>query len=330
MSTIEQVALLAKVSVATVSRVINNSAKVSQSTRQRVLDAIEKLNYQPNAIGTFLRKTNTNMVLILLHGVDNPFFAKIVSGIEKAAHAVNYNILICNTYTNTDRELQYLKMVTSHYLDGAILLSSTLTSTQLNELYKHYPIIQVLEYDPEASVPYVSIDFYQASCELMEDLVAHGHQYIAYIHAGSTHIISHKEKYRAYMDILHKYHLPIITNDIDDMEFSYDNGKWLTLKTLQSYPQTTAFFASSDLLASGVIDACNQLNYQVPQDIAVVGFDNTIYSIINKPTITSVDLHTEKLGNIAMEHLLMQIKNPKDKTGLEYLEFYNIIKRDSS
>ena len=163
----------------------------------------------------------------------------------------------------------------------------------------------------------------------MEQLIQSGHKYIAYIHTGSIHIISHIEKYRAYIDTLTKYDLPIITDDIEDLEFSFENAKWLTLKTLQSTPQTTAFFASSDLIASGVIDTCHQLGFQIPQDKAVVGFDNTIFSTINKPTITSVDLHTEKLGQIAMEHLLNQIKNPKSKEGLEYLEFYQIIKRDS-
>ncbi|HET6785872.1 MAG TPA: LacI family DNA-binding transcriptional regulator, partial [Erysipelotrichaceae bacterium] len=111
MSTIQQVASLAHVSVATVSRVINNSAGVSKKTRLKVEQAIARLKYQPNAMGTFLRKDKTNMILVLVHSVDNPFFSMIIQGIENIAHHNNYNVLICTTYGDRNREQHYVKML---------------------------------------------------------------------------------------------------------------------------------------------------------------------------------------------------------------------------
>lgn len=141
MSTIQQVASLARVSVATVSRVINQSANVSEATRQRVELAIQRLNYQPNAMGTFLRKDKTNMILVLVHSVDNPFFSMIIQGIENIAHHNNYNVLICTTYGDREREKHYVKMLRNHYVDGMILISNTLQLDEINDLNQSYPVV---------------------------------------------------------------------------------------------------------------------------------------------------------------------------------------------
>jgi len=327
MSTIEQVAFLAKVSVATVSRVVNQSARVSQETKQRVLDAIEKLNYQPNAFGTYLRKLNSNMVLILLHSVDNPFFAPIVQGIEKVAHESNYNVLIGNTYGDTDREQKYLTMLKNHLLDGVILISNTLTPQELTHLHDFYPIVQVIEYLPEAKASYFTIDFYQASVELMEALVAHNHKEIAFVHAGSISIISTQEKYRAYRDVLMKYKLPLITDQIEEHPFGFASSRYITRKIIEKNPNITGFFTNSDLIAAGVIEELRQEGYNVNQDVMVTGFDNTIFSSINKPSILTVDFDSHKLGMKAMYHLLNRIKFPEKKEAIASLNQYTIISK---
>lgn len=326
MSTIEQVALLAKVSVATVSRVVNNSAKVSEDTKTRVLDAIEKLNYQPNAFGTFLRKINSNMVLILLHSVDNPFFALTVQGIEKVAHEHEYNVLIGNTYGDLEREQRYIKMLKNHLLDGIILISNTLNKSDLSNLHEKYPIVQVVEYIPEANASYFSIDFYDASTKLMEQLINAGHKNIAFIHTGSTSIISATEKYRAYKDTLIKHNLPIITKSIDDYLFGYSSSRVLVRKILHANPDVTGFFATSDLIAIGVMDEIKALNGSIPDQLFVTGFDNTIFSTLSNPPIMTVDLDSFNLGMRAMKYLLDQIKNaPKEKEAIASFQKYTVV-----
>lgn len=327
MSTIEQVALLAKVSVATVSRVVNNSARVSDDTRKRVQEAIDKLNYQPNAFGTYLRKINSNMVLILLHSVDNPFFAQTVQGIEKVAHEHDYNILLGNTYGDLDREQRYIKMLKNHLLDGIILISNTLSKDDLNQLHKLYPIVQVIEYIPESDAPYFSIDFYEAATILMNELIESGHKKIAFVHTGSTSIISATEKHRAYIDVLNKHNLPIINQKMEEHLFGYASSRAITKKILLEDPEVTGFFTTSDLIAVGVMDELKDQGIDIENTLCVTGFDNTIFSTFNNPSIPTIDLDSFKLGKKAMEYLLFMINNPrKEKEAVASFQDYSIIR----
>ena len=330
MSTIQQVASLAKVSVATVSRVINNSAGVSDKTRQKVEQAIERLKYQPNAMGTFLRKDKTNMILVLVHSVDNPFFSMIIQGIENIAHHNNYNVLICTTYGDRAREQHYVKMLKNHYVDGMILISNTLTLEEINELNINYPLVQVIEYLPESKAPYYSVDFYQASYDLMEHLIQNGCRNIAYVHTGSTHIISHMEKYRAYIDVLTKYNLPILSKTNEEYNFGFISAKSVAALLLDENPHIDGFFATSDLIAIGIIDELQTRKKRIPKDIKVVGFDNTIFSSIYNPAITTVELNTYELGCKSMEFLLNKIEKLEKDIKVDHVLPYQLIVKDSS
>ena len=330
MSTIQQVASLAKVSVATVSRVINNSAGVSDKTRQKVEQAIERLKYQPNAMGTFLRKDKTNMILVLVHSVDNPFFSMIIQGIENIAHHNNYNVLICTTYGDRAREQHYVKMLKNHYVDGMILISNTLTLEEINELNINYPLVQVIEYLPESKAPYYSVDFYQASYDLMEHLIQNGCKNIAYVHTGSTHIISHMEKYRAYIDVLTKYNLPILSKTNEEYNFGFISAKSVAALLLDENPHIDGFFATSDLIAIGIIDELQTRKKRIPEDIKVVGFDNTIFSSIYNPAITTVELNTYELGCKSMEFLLNKIEKLEKDIKVDHVLPYQLIVKDSS
>jgi len=330
MSTIQQVASLAKVSVATVSRVINNSAGVSNKTRQKVEQAIERLKYQPNAMGTFLRKDKTNMILVLVHSVDNPFFSMIIQGIENIAHHNNYNVLICTTYGDRSREQHYVKMLKNHYVDGMILISNTLTLEEINELNTNYPLVQVIEYLPESKAPYYSVDFYQASYDLMEHLIQNGCKNIAYVHTGSTHIISHIEKYRAYVDVLTKHNLPILSKTNEEYNFGFISAKSVAALLLDENPHIDGFLATSDLIAIGIIDELQTRKKRIPEDIKVVGFDNTIFSSIYNPAITTVELNTYELGCKSMEFLLNKIEKLEKDIKVDHVLPYQLIVKDSS
>ncbi len=330
MSTIQQVASLAKVSVATVSRVINNSSSVSNKTRLKVEQAIERLKYQPNAMGTFLRKDKTNMILVLVHSVDNPFFSMIIQGIENIAHHNNYNVLICTTYGDRAREQHYVKMLRNHYVDGMILISNTLTFEEINELNANYPLVQVIEYLPESLAPYYSVDFYRASYELMEHLIKNGCKNIAYVHTGSTQIISHIEKYRAYIDVLKKYNLPILSKTNDEYNFGFISAKSVAALLLDENPSIDGFFATSDLIAIGIIDEIQARKKNVPKDIKVVGFDNTIFSTLYNPAITTVELNTYELGCKSMEFILSRIEKIDTSIKTDHVLPYQLIIKDSS
>jgi LacI family repressor for deo operon, udp, cdd, tsx, nupC, and nupG len=330
MSTIDEVAFLAKVSVATVSRVINNNTNVAPETKERVLNAIARLKYQPNAMGSLLRKEHTGMILILLHSVDNPFFSPIVQGIEYFAQSNGMNVLICTTYGDKTREKHYLDLLKSHFVDGLLLITNTLTCEELNELNRNYPVVQVVEYLPGCDASFFSIDFYKATISLIDRLIEKGHQQIAFVHAGLSDIVSTKKKYQAYCDVLRKHKLEPIVDENSEHVFGYESGRTITRDLLKKNPSITAFFATSDLIACGIMDELKDQGFRVPQDKAVISFDNTIFSTIVQPHLTSVDVNGFQLGYQSLEYLKKRINDKKFTEKIEVYLPYVIHERESS
>jgi LacI family repressor for deo operon, udp, cdd, tsx, nupC, and nupG len=330
MSTIDQVALLSKVSVATVSRVINNSGNVSPETKERVLAAIEKLKYQPNAMGSLLRKEHTGMILIMLHSVDNPFFSPIVQGIEYFAQSNGMNVLICTTYGDKKREQHYLDLLKSHFVDGILLITNTLTLDEVNALNSQYPLVQVVEYLDGSDASYFSIDFYEAATKMVEGLIEQGHKHIAFVHAGLVDIVSTKMKYKAYCDVLAKHKLKPYFIDHKEHTFGYGSGRDITKQLIKKHPQITAFFATSDLMACGILDELTDEGFNIPKDKAILGFDNTIFSTIVKPNLTSVDVNGFQLGYLSLEYLHKRIFNKRFNDKVQVFLPYTIHKRESS
>lgn len=304
MSTINEVAARAKVSVATVSRVINEMPNVSAKTKDKVLKAIEELKYQPNAMGSLLRKDRTNMVLVLLHSVDNPFFSSIVQGIEEVAQHNNYNVLISTTYGQHKREQHYIKMLKQHFVDGIILITNTLNVEEINELSESYPLAQVLEYVPNSSEVYFSIDFYSVAKKVVEHLVNQGRKKIAFVHTGLIDIASTQAKYQAYKDVLEANHLEVITKELKNYPFGFESGKRIAKELLHLYPYIDGFFASSDLIAAGILDELKVRHIQVPKEVAVFGFDNTGYGQLTQPKLSTVDLNGFQMGKASMQYIL--------------------------
>jgi len=329
MSTIEEVAYHAKVSVATVSRVINNKGNVSASTRQRVEESIKILKYQPNALGVLLRKDRTQMVLVLLHSVDNPFFSAIVRGVESVAHENNYNVLISTTYSDPQREDHYIKLLKRHFVDGVILITNTFNKDDINELNTLYPVAQALEYIEGSDAKHFSVDFYGASVALMEELIQKGRKNIIFAYTGSTDIISAHLKYQAYCDVLNKHNLPILTPKLQDLLFGYESGQKIALDGIKQTPEVDGFFAASDLIACGIIDALTQHGKHVPKDISVVGFDNTIYAQLANPKLTTVEVNSYKMGEAAMHYILDRLSNRTDCQSPSEIFDYEIIHRES-
>ncbi len=328
MSSIDQVALLAKVSVATVSRVINNSGNVSPETRQRVLAAVERLKYQPNAMGSLLRKEHTGMILVMLHSVDNPFFAPIVQGIESYAQTNGMNVLISTTYGDPSRESHYLELVKTHFVDGILLIANTMTLEVLNELSTRFPVVQVLEYLEDSEASRVTIDFHAATVELIEGLVAKGHRHIAFVHTGLEHIISTQKKRQAYVEVLAKHGLPPYEIP-GPHDFGYESGAQLARQLLETHPQISAFFATSDLIATGILSTLEAMDVQVPKDKAIVSFDNTVFATLSRPTLTSVEVNGYELGSQAMDYLFRRIHQKKYRDKVCLTLPYTIHHRDS-
>ena len=164
----------------------------------------------------------------------------------------------------------------------------------------------------------------------MEHLIQNGCKNIAYVHTGSTHIISHMEKYRAYIDVLTKYNLPILSKTNEEYNFGFISAKSVAALLLDENPHIDGFLATSDLIAIGIIDEIQTRKKRIPEDIKVVGFDNTIFSSIYNPAITTVELNTYELGCKSMEFLLNKIEKLEKDIKVDHVLPYQLIVKDSS
>lgn len=328
MPTISDVAAKAGVSVATVSRVINGSSKVSPETLIKVKQAIAELNYRPNLLGRALRKTKSERVLVLLPNIANPFYAEIVKGIEDVANKNGYSIMLCNTDSNLEREKKYIKMLKSHLADGAILMASEMTCEELTELSHEIPIVQCCEYKVGIPITHVSIDNEMAAYKAVNHLIGLGHKKIAFIGAKNQFLSSSLRK-DGYIRALNEAGIDFDPAYCGYGDYSYKSGFRIMKQLLSLEARPTAVFCISDLMAVGAIRSAMEEELRVPEDLAVCGFDNIYFSRMFKPTLTTVSQPMHDLGCTAMEALINIIEE-KSTEQMHYFMEHELIIREST
>jgi LacI family transcriptional regulator, repressor for deo operon, udp, cdd, tsx, nupC, and nupG len=310
---IKDVAKLANVSTATVSRVLRNADNVTEETRKRVLEAIEKLNYQPNVLGRYLRRMETETVLVVVPDITNPFFSKVLRGIESVAIQNGYQVLLGDTQNNVRLEEEYLNLLRQKQVDGTIFLTARISRELIEEMSRQFPVVLACEYFEGAKIPTVSIDNISSARKATEHLIKLGHRRIAHL-SGPMNIILSRDRLRGYQQAMMQYELDIDPVLIQEGDFTYELGYNLTLKLLALEKPPTAIFAANDEMAIGAIKAIRKLSLRVPDDIAVVGFDDIKIASIFEPNLTTISQPMFEIGEKAMNLLLQLIEgNELDK-----------------
>ncbi len=308
MTNIQQVAQKAGVSVATVSRVLNNPSAVTPKTRLKVENVIKDLKYEPSILGRNLRNSETRLLLILIPSISNPYYTEIINGIEHTALANQYNILLCQTDSSPQRENIFINMVKNRLADGIISMDPTVNREKLTELAAKHSIIMCSEYDENGTIPYVTIDNELAAYYAVKHLITLGNEKIALINSDEKFLYA-RQRRRGYERALKEYCLPIRDEWIyHTNELEFHNGVQAMRKLLQLTDRPTAVFAVSDTLAIGALKEINNSGLRVPDDIAVVGFDNINFSTMTNPTLTTVAQPMYKMGCVAAEMLISHIK----------------------
>ncbi len=328
MATIKDVAREAKVSVATVSRVLNKHENISLKTKITVKKAIDKLNYEPNMLGRNLRRSKSGMILALMPSISNPFYAQIVEGIEDIATRNNYTVLICGTDSNVDKENLYFNLLKQKLIDGVIMMNTLQEPEVINALAKKYPIIQCSEYSEEVDIPFISIDNKKASYDAIKFLVKLGHKDIALINSDEGFLYARRRK-EGYMEALKESGIAIREEFVEQVGLGFDNGRRMVKRLLKLKKPPTAIFAVSDILAIGAIKEIHESKLRVPEDIAVIGFDNVDFASISTPSLTTIAQPMYQIGCEATKMLLRRINDidaPIDNIILDY----NLIIREST
>ncbi|ABR73735.1 LacI family transcriptional regulator [Actinobacillus succinogenes] len=325
---IQDLARRAGVSVATVSRVLNNQPSVKPQNKEKVLAAIKELNYQPNLLARQLRTAKTGMLLVMVSNIANPFCAAVVKGIEKTAEKNGYRILLCNTESDLARSRSCLTLLSGKMVDGVITMDALSELPELQNIIGAFPWVQCAEYDPLSTVSSVSIDDVAASEYVVDQLVKSGKKRIALInHDLAYQYAQHRES--GYLNRL-KFHGLDYSRISYAENLDYMAGKLATFSLLKSAVKPDAIFAISDVLAAGAIQALTESGLSIPQDVAVVGFDGVDISQITVPALTTVQQPSEQIGMKAVSLLLEQIHSDVLAKTVHHLLPWKFVRRQSS
>lgn len=313
-TTIQDIAKKAGVSVATVSRVLNNTSTVTDKTRRKVESAIKELNYQPSMLGRNLRTSESRLMLVLLPSTSNPFYSEIIKGIQDAGIANHYNILLCETDSKPERENIYFNMLKNKLADGMISMDPTINIDKLNELAETHPVIFCSEYEQGGTIPYVSIDSECAAYEAVKHLISIGNKKIALINSDERFLYA-RQRQAGYERALKENNLALQEGWIyhtQDLEFQSGTKAMRLLLQLEDKP--TAVFAVSDTLAIGALKVLSMDYHQAANPIAVFGFDNISFSTMTNPTLSTISQPMYQMGVQAVEMLIMRMQGEEVKS----------------
>lgn len=333
MATIRDVAKSAGVSVATVSAVINSNSKVkvSEELRRRVEKAIKELNYKPNRIARALSKNDSQIIAYVVPSITNRFFSQLAKYIEDMACEKNYSIYLCNTDGKTERVKLYTKNLIENRVSGII---STLTweltdSSFIKEIDEaNIPIVGLAGARESEQIDTVITDDEEGGRIATEYLIKKGHTNIGFI--GLHKSRTTKKRLKGYFLSLKKFDLPIKKTHIElGTEFTREGGYILAENMLKRCPEITAIFVYNDEMASGVIDKLHELGIRVPQEMAVMGFDDSVAEYV-KPKLTTMVIPKQEMAKIAMELLFERINKKEKISGTRHIKVLpELVERDS-
>jgi LacI family transcriptional regulator len=309
MSTIKEVAELAGVSSATVSHVINGTRFVSEAVREQVLQAMNSLNYQPNALARSLRSGHTHTLGLILPDSANPFFAEMGHSIEMAAFEAGYSVIFCNTENDIERESFYLDVLTKKQVDGIIFVSTGENKESLKKLIELKIPTVVLDRDLAGmQMDFVQADNLQGGYLATRYLISLGHKRIGCI-AGSPKVAAGSQRMTGYQKACEEFSIPVDGNLVAYGEFNPVSGWELGLRMLSQKDRPTAIFVSNDMMAIGVLRAAAELSISVPNDLAIVGFDDIELASYTIPPLTTIKQPKVEMGKATLDLILRRISD---------------------
>ena len=302
--TIYDVARLAGVSTATVSRALNGTGQIAASTRTTIEAAVEQLGYRPNTIARSLVTKSTQTIALLLPDITNPFYAALVSGIQETALSHGHTMLLCTTESDAEREEHYLRVLRAKQVDGALVDGLVLPPDRIARFVEEgFPIVCLDRDIDSRSIPLVQVDNRLGGRIATQHLIDLGHRRIAHV-TGAGELGISDERLAGYRDALAGARLPVDFQLVEEGRFTDDGGHDAARRLLGREPGVTAIFAANDLSALGVLNAVAEAGKRVPDDVSVVGFDDLHLSAYTAPPLTTIRQPAVEIARLATEILI--------------------------
>lgn len=308
MTTILDVAKKAKVSVVTVSRLLNNPDIVSSRTANKIFNVMEELNYQPSQAARYLVQKRTNTIAVIMPDIKNTFFNSWFRFIEEYSSERDFNLVLCNTDEDPVKEMKYVKLIHSQRVDGAIIAPTSKSSVE----YLLKSKVRFILFDrifKEFNTNFISTDHYKGSYDATEYLIRLGHKKIAVLKGNGT-LYPDIERFAGFKNAMKKYNIKIDPDLILNCEFNEDKALLAAKLLLQRTEKPTVIFPFNGLMSIGVIKAIQQLKLSIPEDISLLSFDEIPGLDIFRPQITHVMQPVNTLGKDIMIAMINMINNP--------------------
>ena len=309
---INEIARVAGVSIATVSRALNNNGSVKEETRQKIQRIARELNYKPNPIARGLSRKKTDTIGVILPEMVDEFFTEIIRGIDEEAYRTNNYVMVASSYSQRNIVETLLEFMGSGRVDGLILMIPQINDDVSTLIYKSKrPIVLLNNNIKNNKFVSFNINNFQGAYNVVEHLIGHGYQNIAIIQ-GPEGNIDADERYRGYLQALKNHNLPVQNSLIIPGEFNIKSGYYGFIRLMSQPEKPDAIFTANDMMALGVYEAARTSNIKIPQDVAVVGFDDIFLSRLLSPRLTTIHVPIVELGRKSMRYLLKMINNQVD------------------
>ncbi len=327
--TMKDIASMLGVSESTVSRAINGKSGVGQKTRQKILDLVDKYNFQPNSLAKGLASKQTCTLGLILPDITDLHQTLIVKGIEERASELGYHLILANTGRSRDKEMSYLALFQQNWVDGIVVVEGSLAEVDILKLgLNKYPLVLVNRLLEELTLPTLLVDHQYGAKIAINHLIDKGHQCIGLL-IGSLDDLVNYQLYEGYQEALLDAGFSSKDFMLVEVQNSHSGGYKGFLQFLKKEELPTAIFAAGDLIAVGVVEAIKMGGYLIPEEIAVVCYGDTKISQIIHPPLTSVKIPLDQLGKRAIDQLVKVIQKAEIDEPFEVV-FPKLVQRKST
>ncbi|WP_026575826.1 LacI family DNA-binding transcriptional regulator [Bacillus sp. UNC438CL73TsuS30] len=308
--TIYDVAEKAGVSIATVSKVVNNTGHISDKTKKKVMKIMEELEYQPSSLAAALTGKKTFTIGVLVPDISNPFFAEVARALENNARERDYTIILCSTDYQKEREQDYMELLLKKQVDGIITATEPKDVSAFQKLRnRHIPLLMFSIAHLALSSHVVTTDDLRGGYLAGRYLLDHGHRNIAMI--TEIERPSGRLRLEGFKQALSDEGIELDDHLVIHAKSKIEDAKSAAKQILQMKQKPTAIFASTDLIAAVFLKEARKANISVPHEISVIGFDNTVHAQIADPGLTTIAQPINELAHYAIGQLLESIENPE-------------------
>ena len=312
--TIKQIAKLANVSIATVSRALSGDEKVTSETKQLVLNAASELNYRPNILARNFVKGKSNIVGLILPDISDEFFSEIIRGVDETSYDHGYYTTVISSHKNRSLVESVHTLMSNGLVGGFIILIPFMDQKiEAALMHERVPFVIISGDNNAGEFDTVTTNNYQSAFKMVEFLVNKGYKKIAHISGPADNNDALLRK-KGFLDACSKNKIEIRNNWLLDGDFTMEGGELAINKILNEDDKPEVIFAANDMMALGCYNAIQSRGLKIPDDIAITGFDDILISKYANPSLTTVKVNTDRIGKLAAERLIEKMDGTNNKT----------------